>query len=84
MVAVQGFAGMRTAMQADALTLHPRLPQQWRRLAIPLQWKGARMLVEIEHDKTTLTHRGGPACDVVVWDQPATLTESQSQTFTKA
>ncbi len=81
MVAVQGFAGMRTVMQAEALTLSPRLPQQWTRLAFPVQWKGSRMYVEIERNRTTVTHRGGPTCDVVVRDQSATLVEGQRQTF---
>ena len=67
-VAVLGFAGMATAMEAtaDVLTLRPRLPKAWTRLSFPIIWKGMPAYVEIARDKTTVTNRGHKALKVQV------------------
>jgi trehalose/maltose hydrolase-like predicted phosphorylase len=72
-MAVLGFAGMRTAMQADVLTLDPRLPAAWSRLAFPIVWKGAAAYVDIGRDGVTVTNRGGVPMEVCVWDERRTL-----------
>lgn len=56
-MAVFGFGGMRTAMQAEHLTLSPRLPEQWGRLAFPVIWKGQRAYIDADHSGVTITNR---------------------------
>lgn len=53
-IAVLGFGGLKTAMQADILTLTPRLPDRWARLAFPVLWKGQRAYVEATHSAVTV------------------------------
>jgi kojibiose phosphorylase len=65
-VAVLGFAGMRTAMQADVLTLDPKLPDQWQRLAFPVVWQGCPAYVEITPGCCTVANRGEGELRVVV------------------
>jgi trehalose/maltose hydrolase-like predicted phosphorylase len=56
-MAVFGFGGMRTAMQAEQLTLSPRLPEHWQKLAFPIIWKGQRVYVEVDQSGVTITNR---------------------------
>jgi len=72
-MAVFGFAGMRTAMQADVLTLSPRLPAAWSRLAFPIVWKGAAAYVDVERDGVTVTNRGSRPLEVCVHGEPRTI-----------
>ncbi len=72
-MAVFGFAGMRTAMQADVLTFAPRLPAAWSRLAFPIVWKGAAAYVDIGRDGVTVTNRGGRPLEVCVGREPRTI-----------
>ncbi len=71
--AVLGFAGMRTAMQADALTLSPHLPAAWSRLAFPVIWKGCPAYVDIRREGVRITNRGTVPLDVRVNDEPGRL-----------
>lgn len=65
-MAVLGFAGLRTAMQADELTLRPRLPKAWAALRFPLVWKGQAVRVEIERGVTRVVNRSERALAVTV------------------
>jgi kojibiose phosphorylase len=56
-MAVFGFAGVRTAMQADELTLSPRLPPEWSRLAFHLIWKGTPVWIDIERNRVSIANR---------------------------
>ncbi|NLF39459.1 glycoside hydrolase family 65 protein [bacterium] len=56
--AVLGFAGVATAMQSDVLSLTPRLPAGWKRLAFPLVWKGTPVSIEIARRRVSVTNRG--------------------------
>jgi len=49
MVAVNGFAGLR--ITDEALTLNPRLPEQWQSLRFCVRWHGLRFTVSIFADK---------------------------------
>lgn len=80
-VAVMGFAGVSSAMQADVLTLRPRLPKAWTRLAFPLVWKGAPLRVEIAPDGTTVTNRGAAALPVKVGNAEASIAPGSSAMF---
>jgi trehalose/maltose hydrolase-like predicted phosphorylase len=57
-IALLGFAGLRTALQSDVLSLRPRLPTAWRKLAFPFVWKGCPVRVEITPQRTLITNRG--------------------------
>ncbi len=65
-IAVFGFAGMRTAMQADVLTFEPRLPRNWRRLALPICWRGVAAFVTITSRAATVENRDSEPLDVQV------------------
>jgi kojibiose phosphorylase len=69
-MAVFGFAGFRTAMQADVLTLNPRLPDAWSRLAFPLAWKGGRVGVEITRAECRVANQGPGELEVCVAGEP--------------
>jgi len=51
---VFGFAGVKTAMEAEILTLNPRLPKKWDQISFPLIWKGQRVKIIINHKKITI------------------------------
>jgi len=55
---VFGFAGVASAMQADVLTITPRLPRRWRRLAFPLVWHGTPVTIEITRSAVAVTNHG--------------------------
>lgn len=48
---VFGFAGVKTAMEAEMLTLNPRLPKYWDQISFPLAWKGWETRIVINHKK---------------------------------
>jgi beta-phosphoglucomutase family hydrolase len=56
--AVMGFGGL--VHGPDHLTLDPRLPAGWSRLKFPIRSRGAKVLVDIETERVTLT-LDGPA-----------------------
>jgi trehalose/maltose hydrolase-like predicted phosphorylase len=57
-MAVFGFAGVSSVMNAENLTLHPCLPKKWKRLAFPLIWHGCPVTVEITPAGAAVTNRG--------------------------
>jgi len=81
-IAVQGFAGMRTALQAETLTLHPCLPQQWTRLAFPLVWHGRQVSVELTHENCTVTNASEIPLPVNVSDESRIIAPGGRHTFT--
>jgi hypothetical glycosyl hydrolase len=72
-IAVQGFAGMATAMETTTLTLRPNLPAAWTRLAFPIVWNGCRVQVDISREEVALTNYGECELPVVVSGKEATL-----------
>jgi kojibiose phosphorylase len=46
---VFGFAGVKTAMESEILTINPVLPEGWEQVSFPLIWKGQRVKVTINH-----------------------------------
>jgi kojibiose phosphorylase len=65
-VAVFGFAGLSSVMNRDRLTLRPRLPRAWSRLAFPLLWQGAPLYVEITPGEVRVANRSRSALEVEV------------------
>ncbi|HOJ73226.1 MAG TPA: glycosyl hydrolase family 65 protein [Phycisphaerae bacterium] len=78
-ILVFGFAGMLTAMQSDTLTLSPRLPQAWTRLAFPLVWKGCRLELELTRTTCRLTNRGSVPLGACVSGKTATIRPAQTE-----
>lgn len=68
-MAIYGFAGVKSAMETEVLTIDPRLPVQWNALRFPLCWRNSRLRVEIEASRVRLTHVNGPGLDVIVRGQ---------------
>ena len=58
---VKGFAGLRR--WHETLVLDPHLPDGWSRVAFPVRFRGARLHVEVEHQRAI----------VDVWQGSATL-----------
>lgn len=79
--AVFGFAGMATVMQTETLTLRPRLPEGWTRLAFPMVWKGSRVFVEVRGASVSVTNRGGTPLDVCVAGTTRTVPAGETVTF---
>ncbi|RMH10152.1 MAG: glycoside hydrolase family 65 protein [Planctomycetota bacterium] len=77
--AVFGFAGVKTAMQTQTLTIQPRMPAHWHSMRFPLCWRGSRVQIHIERARVTLTHLHGPPLDVVVHARPKRLEPGQQQ-----
>lgn len=46
---VFGFAGVKTAMETEILTINPGLPEKWNRVSFSLIWKGQRVRIIINH-----------------------------------
>jgi len=70
---VLGFAGMKTAMQTDVLSLTPRLPPTWTRLAFPVVWKGQAVHVDITPAGVKVANRGSAPIEVQVCDDRRVL-----------
>ena len=81
MVVVLGFAGMRTAMQSEQLSLHPRLPGKLRRIAFPVVWKGQRAFIELTRGACVVTNRSAKPLKVEVGGRRATVRAGQSLPF---
>jgi trehalose/maltose hydrolase-like predicted phosphorylase len=72
-IVVFGFAGMLTATQSEVLTLAPRLPNAWTRLAFPLVWKGCRLEVDLTGTICNIVNRGSVPLDACVNGKIATI-----------
>ncbi|NQS99875.1 MAG: glycoside hydrolase family 65 protein, partial [Candidatus Omnitrophica bacterium] len=51
-VLVNGFSGIR--IQNGTLSINPRLPAAWRKILFCLNWRGARLKLEITNDKVKI------------------------------
>jgi len=72
-IAVFGFGGLRTAMQAEDLTLAPRLPALWTRLAFPVLWKGQRVYVDVQRAGVTIENRSDRDLRVAIYAESVTI-----------
>lgn len=77
-----GFAGVRTAMQCQSLTLTPRLPQRWRRVRFPLVWRGQALTVDVSTERVEVTSRGWQPLRVTVWGEARVIAAGASSTWT--
>ncbi len=74
--AVLGFGGMAVDSE-HGLQFSPWLPSTWTRLAFAIQWKGAK--VQIDVDRTHVTVSSSEPVSVQVYDQPCTLKPNEAQ-----
>lgn len=91
-VAVLGFAGMKSALHRRVLTLSPRLPRAWTRMAFRVVWRGHPVRVEVTHDHVTLTSLMSPdeaelegeaaELEAEVAGTPVTVPAGESRTVT--
>lgn len=79
--AIFGFAGMASAMQADLLTLRPKLPVAWSRLAFPIVWRSCPAFVDIRDTGCTVSNLGATQLEVCVGRQRCAIPAGQSVTF---
>ena len=63
-VATFGFAGLSPA--GDLLACTPRLPPDWRAMALRTQWQGREIHLRITHDHVTATLERGPAMPIAI------------------
>ncbi len=80
-VAVFGFAGVRTAMQAEALTIQPRLPARWQRLQFPFVWQQQALTITVEPGRVTVAHHGARPVAAVIRGQAVTLEPQETARF---
>jgi kojibiose phosphorylase len=80
-IAVFGFAGMRSALQAEAFTLSPQLPAAWERLAFNVMWRGIPVRVDITRAVCRVENRGEEALACVVWGRGKTLEAGETVAF---
>ncbi len=81
-VAVHGFAGVRNALQGEALTLSPRLPAGWRRLAFPMVWRGVPLRIAITAGGCTVENGGAAGISLRVWRHACRLEPGQTTSVT--
>ncbi len=55
---VEGFGGMRIV--DGVLSLEPRLPEAWQRLAFRIDYRGRVLSVEATHDRAIVSCEGEP------------------------
>jgi hypothetical glycosyl hydrolase len=48
-------------MQSDILSIEPRLPAAWKRLAFPFMWKGTPVFIDITREAVAVTNRSEEA-----------------------
>ncbi|MFD8837689.1 glycoside hydrolase family 65 protein [Streptomyces griseofuscus] len=75
MALVAGFGGMRR--DGERLRFAPRLPERLSRLAFHVQFRGRRLRVEIDADKTTYELLDGPPLDLRHHGDAVTVTVSE-------
>ena len=75
MALVAGFGGMRR--DGERLRFAPRLPERLSRLAFHVQFRGRRLRVEIDADKTTYELLDGPPLDLRHHGDAVTVTMSE-------
>ncbi len=77
LVAICGFAGFRTRMQSEVLTLAPALPRQWRAVRFPLVWEEQPLRVEITAERTVIEHHGQRPLEALISGRAVTLRPSE-------
>ncbi|MFH1745924.1 MAG: glycosyl hydrolase family 65 protein [Planctomycetota bacterium] len=81
LVIVQGFAGVKSALQSESLTLSPRLPARWTRLVFPLVWQGVRLRIDMTRNATTITNHSDRALSATVWGEEQSIGPAKSTTW---
>jgi kojibiose phosphorylase len=66
---VFGFAGFRTF--EEGIAFEPHLPQQWRRIAFPLVYRGNRLQVDLHRGGLSLFSETGNREEITVWFRDA-------------
>jgi kojibiose phosphorylase len=79
---VFGFAGMRSAIEVDALTLDPHLPIGWSRLCFPISFHGVRFEIVVTHDEIQVTNQGDTAGPVQVRGDCRIIEPGKNATWT--
>jgi len=62
--AVLGFGGV--GFREGTLSIQPRLPTQWVRMKFPLDWRGIRLEITVDHEQIAVEQRGAPAAPLEV------------------
>jgi kojibiose phosphorylase len=66
LVVVFGFAGLTSALQSRTLRLRPRLPAGWRRLVVPLTWRGTPVRITLAPAECRVENLGTEAVEAAV------------------
>ncbi len=76
---IEGFGGLR--IQNDKPMMYPRLPQQWKRYAFKIQFRGSTVKVSVGKEGVGLTHLSGEPISMNVYGQEVNLTVGESKTI---
>ncbi len=58
LAAVAGFVGLRSRVQSEVLHVTPRLPAAWRRLQLPIVWRGQSLHLTVSNEHVVVEHLG--------------------------
>lgn len=72
---VSGICGC--GLNGDILSITPKLPARWKKVAFTLKWKGRIIQVDIRTGKTALYLKKGPALPVVLMGKTVELAEGE-------
>ncbi len=59
MIAVFGFAGLKTAMESECLSIDPKLPPGWERITFRIKWRGVPLKITVSPEKVDIQNLGG-------------------------
>jgi kojibiose phosphorylase len=78
---IHGFAGIPNVVQSDILTLNPRLPKNWQKVRLHLNWKGQRVKIEIVKEHIVITNLSQEPLKVKVMDLLSLISPCETRTF---
>lgn len=71
MSVVQGFGGMK--VEDGQLVLNPFIPGQWQSFSFKVLFRGARLLIQVDQEKVTITNETNIALDLIVYNEKVQL-----------
>ena len=67
MSVVQGFGGMK--IRDNQLCLNPFIPGNWNSFSFKIVFRGARLMVQVDQEKVTITNESNTPVDLHVYDE---------------
>jgi trehalose/maltose hydrolase-like predicted phosphorylase len=81
LILVHGFGGVKSALQSESLSLSPRLPAKWSRLAFPLVWRGVNTHIDIHREFTIISNRSDQEVAADVWGERRLVAPNSAESW---